>query len=1040
MSKTTNLPSQTICWVPTCANQNYSNKKFYPLPPIKSNLREIWLALATKSTKGVNTQTQQIFFCEDHFEISSDAMIINSIVYTPNIKLMIPNKNMPDRICRTCNTFIDHKEPFFVVSSSIASDIPSSMVEELNNIITVNPEPLNHLFTFCFKEFVIPSDPIPIICEKCNYRIWLFFAYKKRAIEVEDFLCKDMTPEKYGAMVLCRACPDSCSNFFPLRKDSELGIVLQKMFVSNYSPDVVPLRVCLNCYNLLQKISEFYKNCINTEEIIKRRALLNEKLKINRQASMVRKPSLLLQTEQAFSTQVEAENMTLAKLMLQFGHSLKNDLHVIENWNPICIKLKEQGINHKIPSLINNWKKLTSVVLDKMKNKVALSELEKLVLQFQTCPSDLTIELASSNKTVTSESLMESSTTNVENRGVICWNSSAKPSTSKIKNDMQKSSETPRAKSVKRSFKQNSRSPTVLKNLKNPVGRPQKFSPQEKVFFVQSLVTEFNKLGEDKRKASGLWKSLTQIVNKNYMPDHSGIRLYNLWTRLKMSAVTHAKDGSDPLDEMIWDMLQKTQTKYSPQKDSIKGYSGSTAVPTTASTNISLFSNHEVTLQGVPKVTSQHISKTSNNSVITRSSEDSGGFKNMTDKYSKKNDESDNLKFAKRRQIFLAIREQYNELKRANRIQGLPLRIWCTIFDKMYSEGYQEMSRKEAVQAWYDVKQLAKCGSVRNPLVCEVRRFLKIVQSDRPQVINKKITPKKKQPYERDDGYSPSNRITPKNVPVEKPIRKKSTSSVSASNAVPNPLGRIGVKNPWSMEETNILLDLVLENFKSLNGNLNWAMITKRLTGKFKSKRSVPSVQSKFVFLRRKLATKIKMNVPLNAFEKRMKEVLDQMKKNGVETEKGFQKKLLVPCSKTLQSSIVSEKPKITKEDIVETPKEEIKSPNISCEQEVDSYIDLDSYNYVSLEDIQQSTSYDIPELKPKIFDNNDYKSVLLKSEGSIESDENQVSTSTRMNFIDLDDDDNDSNEYIGGSGDYVGADDLLEADDVFEDETSKIL
>ncbi|XP_072392735.1 uncharacterized protein [Diabrotica undecimpunctata] len=967
-------------------------------------------------------------------------MIINSTVYTPNIKLMLPNKNMPDRICRTCNTFIDHKEPFFVVSSIIASDIPSSMVEELNNIITVNPEPLNHLFTFCFKEFVIPSDPIPIICEKCNYRIWLFFAYKKRAIEVEDFLCKDMTPEKYGAMVLCRACPDSCSNFFPLRKDSELGIVLQTMFVNNYSPDVVPLRVCLNCYNLLQKISEFYKNCINTEEIIKRRALLNEKLKMSRQPSMVRKPSLLLQTEQAFSMQVEAENMTLAKLMLQFGHSLKNDLHNIENWNPICIKLKEQGINHKIPSLINNWKKLTNVVIDKMKNKVALSELEKLVLQFNTCPSDLTIEFASSNKAVTSESLIESSTTNVENRGVICWNSSAKPSTSKIKNDMQKSSETPRAKSVKRSFKQNSRSPAVLKNLRKPVGRPLKFTPQEKFLFVQSLVTEFNKLGEDKRKGSHLWKSLIQIVNKNYMPEHSGSRLFNLWARLKMSAVTHEKNGTDPLDEMIWDMLQRSdRTKYSPQKESIKGYSGSTAVPTTASANIPLVSTHEVTLQSVPKVTSQHISKTSNNSLITRSSEDTGGFKNMTHKYNKNNDESSNLKFAKRRQIFLAIREQYNELKRTNRLQGMPLRIWCSIFNKMYSEGYQDMSRKEAEQSWHDVRQLAKCGKVRNPLVCEVRRFMKIVQSDRPQVTTKKITPKKKQPYERDVGYNPSNRVTHIKVPAEKPITKKSTSSVSASNAIPNNLGRI-VKTPWKPEETNVLLDLVQENLKSVNGNLkNWTTITNHFTGRFKSKRSLQSIQGKWLSLRRKLEKKMKMNVPLNTFDRRVKELMDQMNKNGVETEKVFQKQLLVPRSKTLKSSIVSEKPKITKEDIVETPKEEIKTPpKISCEQEVDSYIDLDSYNYVSLEDIQQSTSYDIPELKPTIFDNNDYKSVLLKSEGSIESDENQVSTSTRLNYVDLDDDD--SNEYTGGSGDYVGADDLLEADDVFEDETSKIL
>ncbi|XP_028134302.1 uncharacterized protein LOC114329412 [Diabrotica virgifera virgifera] len=1021
MNKKTNLPPQTICWVPTCANQNYSIKKFYPLPPIKSKMREIWLALATKSTKGV--PTEKLFFCEDHFEATSDGgMTINDTVFTQNSKALIPNKNMPDRICRTCNTFIEHKEPFFIMSSTINSDIPSTMAEELDNIITVNPEPLNHLFAFCFKEFVIPTDPIPVICEKCNYRIWLFFAYKKRAIEVEDFLSKDMTPEKYGAMVLCRACPDSCSNFIPLRKDSELGIVLQKMFVNNYSPDVVPLKVCLNCYNLLQKISEFYNNCINTEEIIKRRALLNERLKMNRRSSMARKP-LLLQTEHAFSMQVEAENMTLAKLMLQFGHSLKNDLHNTDHWNPICVKLKEQGINHKIPSLITNWKKLTNTVLDKMKNKVPLSELEKLVLQFTNCPSDLTTEFASPNKAKTAESLMESSTTKVENRGVICWNSSAKPSTSKVKNDMQMSDEKPMAKRFKKSFKQNSPSPTIVKRGGR---RPPKFTSQEKLLFVESLVTEFNKLEDAKRKGSDVWKSLIETVNKNYMPGVKGDRLSNLWTRLKISARTHEKNGTDPLDDMIWDMLQRTQTKSPNQKESSKGHSGSTAVPPTAIANKPLFSTPEVTLQSEPKVPSKH---TSNNSII-RSSEDTGGVK-------KKDliNNVDEVKAAKRRQIFLAIREQYNELKRTNRFEKLPLRIWCLIFDKMYNEGYQDMSRQEAQQTWVELTNHARGRNVNNPLLCEVRRFLKTVQNDRPQ--KKKVTPTKKQPYESDVGYNPNN-VTPKNVPTKNPTRRSSTSNVSASIDVPINSAKMGDRLKWDPEEANLLLELIQEDLNSMDGTIHWPIIAKRFSSRSKTRRSKSSIQGKFLSTRRKYEKEIAMNIPLTDYERRVKQLVDQMNENEkrVETEKGFEKKLPVPCSPstTLQSSIVAEEPKITEDDNIETPKEEIKTRKDSYDQEVDSYIDLDSYNYVSLEDIQQSTSYDIPEFKPKIFDDEDQKPDLFKSERSVESDENQVSTS--MNLIDIEDNEIDSNEYIGGGGDYVGADDLLEDDDEFVDGT----
>ncbi|KAJ8982199.1 hypothetical protein NQ317_013501 [Molorchus minor] len=252
------------CWVPNCLNsrdQGYS-KNFFPLPK-SERYKEIWLALAGKKSSGLE---ELIYYCQDHFDpLSLQTYSEKFIILDANAT---PFFNMPQRVCRTCMSVIVDGDIFCVLSANVPCTIPSEIKSEL---FTCRPEPLLQVLNFCIPELKLSLDPLPLTCYKCYYNIWLFYTFKVTCNSVEKNYLGHSGPSPYGKLMICRACPVTAgTSFFDLKEDSLLAKLLRKMFIQVQPTELVPLKVCLKCWNTLYQLEKFYMHCLEVETRMKR--------------------------------------------------------------------------------------------------------------------------------------------------------------------------------------------------------------------------------------------------------------------------------------------------------------------------------------------------------------------------------------------------------------------------------------------------------------------------------------------------------------------------------------------------------------------------------------------------------------------------------------------------------------------------------------------------------------------------------------------------------------------------------------------------
>ncbi|KAJ8956351.1 hypothetical protein NQ318_015089 [Aromia moschata] len=248
------------CWVPNCSNSKdrWYTKNFFPLPS-SPRYREIWLALAGKRSAGLE---EAIYFCQDHFDPNDVETYMDKFMYLK--ATATPYFNMPERICRTCMSKIIDGDTFCVLSSKVPCTTPLDIKSEL---LTCRPEPLQQVLSFCIPELNIPQDPLPLACYKCYHTVWLFYIFKLTCNAVEKNMLGKMTAASYGHVVVCRSCnTNSGTTFFHLKEETPLGKILKKMFLNSHPAGVVPLKVCLKCWNTLNRLQKFHDQCLLVEQ------------------------------------------------------------------------------------------------------------------------------------------------------------------------------------------------------------------------------------------------------------------------------------------------------------------------------------------------------------------------------------------------------------------------------------------------------------------------------------------------------------------------------------------------------------------------------------------------------------------------------------------------------------------------------------------------------------------------------------------------------------------------------------------------------
>nr|XP_023029403.1 uncharacterized protein LOC111517468 isoform X1 [Leptinotarsa decemlineata] len=594
------MPDEMKCWVPTCrdsAAQGYTNK-YYALP---ANLqtREFWIAVSGKSTGSF--PPEDIVFCEKHFH-PQDVVNIDNNCYI-NKKVLFPNRNMPDRMCRICMSIIPSDQSFHIISSRFPIEMPSSIKDNLSFYISSQPETLYHIFTLCMPGLKIPREPCPLLCDDCFHKIWLFFIFKITCMEVERDLKGDMSWENYGKKVLCRSCiQTSGTNFMTLSPQSSMGSLLKKMFESDCpSSEIVPLRVCLVCYNVLEKLDQFNKNCYEVEEKMRRHMALKlkytqapststhnfysstnngENIKMSSSVSEANLECVQNRTGTLFNS-ANSENMKkissvgsslkdkiiLARLMLSHGYPLKSDFYQQEIWSLICQKMQDQGISCTVPGLMNVWKEMCKETKRKselggqkglladlvtefnnMESKTKAKDNSKNSRSFRISKSPMDSARSKQNSCSTPDKVSTNNNPPVDRK--LQEKGDKKNSIIKVISDVDS-----QKKSVSIANKSNSQS-----NGNNP----QMWSEEMKLNFINRLVKEYNEYTTKRnlsklRIGHGPWRTICmKLAHSRGYQECDGLFLYRMWSSIKYKALREKVSMSvTPIGKKILDLLER---------------------------------------------------------------------------------------------------------------------------------------------------------------------------------------------------------------------------------------------------------------------------------------------------------------------------------------------------------------------------------------------------------------------------------------------------------------------------------------------------
>ncbi|XP_018578273.1 uncharacterized protein LOC108916489 isoform X2 [Anoplophora glabripennis] len=257
------------CWVPHCnASKDLEpNRSFFPLPR-DHKFKETWLALTGKKL----ISEEQVYFCNIHFRRSALEIVMGKVIGLKSRAL--PYYGMPQMICRTCMTTIASSALFCVVSGTIPSPVPP---EYEINVIQCRPEPLYQILTFCIPNLSLEQNPPSLICIKCYQSVWQYFVFKLTCNSLQNRVRGNLSLEEYGKLVLCRGCPTtSGTRFFILQETEPMGQVFKNMFLTSYPTHIVPLKLCLKCWNLLFKLTQFNQQCLALDQIIQRCTEINQ--------------------------------------------------------------------------------------------------------------------------------------------------------------------------------------------------------------------------------------------------------------------------------------------------------------------------------------------------------------------------------------------------------------------------------------------------------------------------------------------------------------------------------------------------------------------------------------------------------------------------------------------------------------------------------------------------------------------------------------------------------------------------------------------
>ncbi|KAG5891112.1 hypothetical protein JTB14_028498 [Gonioctena quinquepunctata] len=570
------MTSRKKCWVPTCANIAGRDNKKYSFLPGNSQMRELWIAVSGKTTESI--PAEDILFCEEHFPEEDILKCKTSLV---------PCKNMPDRMCRTCMCIIPAENSFHVISSKFTSEMPPSIKDTLFFWITSKPEPLQQIFSFCIPELKIPRDPIQIICNDCFHNIWLFFVFKITCIEVEKDLKGDMSWANYGKKVLCRSCiQTSGTNFIPLTAQSNMGNLLQKMFVNDCPPpEIVPLQVCLICFNVLEKLDHFYKNCLEVEEKMSRHIALKKKYE---HRDMKELPSTTIQKflpiqhinncpphyanesmnysnlPKNYVASIPNNKQILAQLMLRYGLPLRKDLYQQEVWSLICQKMQEQSIACNVPGLMNVWKEMEKETKRKFELKERPQYIDKLVMEFYNIVPSYT-NTESLREYHISKSVDKGNATSII-QGITISKNRVENLIQEEDNEKEipllvEETDDNQNKKVLPTKSDSSSKATSKTDDKTFSHHQRSWTDEKKMEFLKVIEDEY-KIHSSTRKQSeislarGPWRSICFRLAEHRYKEYEGLFLYQMWIAIKKRAIEEENQETvSPVSKMALTML-----------------------------------------------------------------------------------------------------------------------------------------------------------------------------------------------------------------------------------------------------------------------------------------------------------------------------------------------------------------------------------------------------------------------------------------------------------------------------------------------------
>lgn len=116
---------------------------------------------------------------------------------------------------------------------------------------------------------------------------------------------------------------------------------------------------------------------------------------------------------------------------------------------------------------------------------------------------------------------------------------------------------------------------------KQRVGRPPNYTIKEQLTLVKEMSKQFEILKRRNLNFSkSPWRKILQrLVERNFL-NMSSTRLYNLWTKMSISAKTHSKDEGDAVDTEVWELLQSFK-RYQEMKSKVKSEKNESSVSKT---------------------------------------------------------------------------------------------------------------------------------------------------------------------------------------------------------------------------------------------------------------------------------------------------------------------------------------------------------------------------------------------------------------------------------------------------------------------------